>query len=426
MRIIHFSRDYTTHDHRFLAKMVEIAASAGNEIFFLRLENAGRPYEDRPIPPGVTQIQWEGGQTPARVGDGPRLLYSLKQVIRRLRPDIIQAGPVQRAAFLTALAGYKNLITMSWGYDLLMDVNKGKTWQWVTRYTLQRSAALVGDCNTIRTLAIQHGMNPDNIVTFPWGANIQKFSPLARRRVGESASEQISNQQSTINNQQSPIRARKGWDESTFVLLSTRNWTPLYGIEDLARAFVNAARQRPELRLLMLGGGPLSGKIKQITHTAGLVDRVHFPGQVNQNDLPDYYRAADLYISTSHSDGTSISLLEALASGVPVLLSDIPGNREWVYPPSTHELRSPHSPPGERESSPLSLAGRGGGGEGETVGWLFRDGDSADLERAILHAVDHRSQLPAMSRAARRLAEERGDWEKNFPKLLEAWEMVLG
>jgi len=433
MRLIHFSRDYTTHDHRFLAKMV----TTGHEIFYLRLENAGHPYEDRPVPPGVTLIPWAGGQTPVTRGDAPRLFSSLKQVIRHICPDIIQAGPVQRAAFLTALAGFKNLITMSWGYDLLMDVHNGKSWQWATRYTLQRSAAFVGDCNTIRNIAIEHGMNPDKIVTFPWGANIQKFTPLPAQRHSDTASERqsesanqpttepanqqspLSNQQSPITHYQSPLRLRKGWGEDTFVLLSTRNWTPLYGVEDLARAFVNTARQRPELRLFMLGGGPLSGKIKSLIQNAGLIDRVHFPGQVNQNDLPDYYRAADLYVSTSHSDGTSISLLEALASGTPVLLTDIPGNKEWVLPPSPQP-----SPSRERESAPLSLSGRGVGGEGERVGWLFRDGDPADLERAILHAVEHRDQLPALSRAARQLAEERGDWDKNFPHLLEAWEMV--
>lgn len=404
MRIIHFSRDYTPHDHRFMTKMVQ----TGHEIFYLRLENAGHPYEDRPVPEGVTLIPWEGGQTRITRGDGPRLLSSLKQVIRRYRPDIIQAGPVQRAAFLTALAGYKNLITMSWGYDLLMDLHNGKSWEWATRYTLQRSAAFVGDCNTIRNLAIGHGMNPEKIVTFPWGADIQKFKP--------------GNQQSAINNPQSLLRERKGWDQDTFVLLSTRSWTPLYGVEDLARAFVHAARQRPELRLFMLGGGPLSGKIKGLIQNAGLIDRVHFPGQVNQNDLPHYYRAADLYISTSHSDGTSISLLESLASGTPVLLTDIPGNKEWI---------SPHPTPlplGEETIRLPSPRGRGAGGEGAgdftRAGWLFRDGDPTDLERAILHAVDHRAHLPAMSRAARQLAEERGDWDKNFPHLLEAWEMV--
>lgn len=431
MKIIHFSRDYTPHDHRFLSKMVETAATAGHEIFYLRLENAGHPYEDRPVPPGVTLIPWAGGQTPVTRGDGPRLLSSLRQVIRRYRPDIIQAGPVQRAAFLTALAGFKNLITMSWGYDLLMDVNKGKSWQWATRYTLHRSASFVGDCNTIRNLAIQYGMNPARIVTFPWGANIQKFSPANQQSARNNQQSPISNLQSPISNTElpspnppSPIRTRKGWGAGIFVLLSTRSWSELYGVEDLVQAFVRLAPKHPELRLLMLGGGPLAGKIHGMIQRSGLIDRVHFPGQVNQNHLPDYYRAADLYISTSHSDGTSISLLEALASGIPVLLSDIPGNWEWIPSPSSLTLLP------QGEGNPPSPAGRGAGGEGASeaprVGWLFRDGDPADLERAILHAIEHRAQLPAMSRAARQLAEQRGDWDKNFPKLLEAWEMVIG
>jgi glycosyltransferase involved in cell wall biosynthesis len=376
MRIIHFARDYTTHDHRFLAKMVE----TGHEIFFLRLEDGGQPLEDRPVPAGVTLIPWAGGAAPVTWRDAPRLVADLKRVIRALQPDLIQAGPVQRCAFLTALAGFRNLVSMSWGYDLLMDVNNGKAWQWATRYTLRRSAAFVGDCETIRGIAQTCGMRPDKIVTFPWGADIQKFSP-------------ISNLQSPITNYQSPLRLRKGWNADCFVLLSTRGWTEMYGVTDLVTAFVRLAPEFPELRLFMLGGGPLAGRIHAAIQRAGLIDRVHFPGQINQRDLPDYYRAADLYISTSHSDGTSISLLEALASGTPVLLSDIPGNREWV-------------------------------GQDSPAGWLFPAGDARGLEQAIRHALTQRDQLPRMGASARRLAEERGDWDKNFPHLLEAWQMA--
>jgi len=379
LKIIHFSRDYTPHDHRFLSKMVE----TGHEIFYLRLENSGRPYEDRLLPEGVTNIQWAGGQRVVTRRDGPALVRDLRRVIREYRPDLIQAGPIQTAAFLVALAGFKNLVAMSWGYDLLIDAGKGPAWRRATRYTLKRAAAFVGDCETIRDLAVAHGMDPKKIVTFPWGANIRKYHPVDRK--------------TRIENR---IRARRGWSENEFVILSTRSWAPLYGVADLVRAFIAAARQLPELRLLMLAGGPLSPRIKAMVHNAGLIDRVHFPGQIAQRDLPDYYRAADLYVSTSHSDGTSISLLEALASGLPVLVADIPGNREWV--------------------SPLSPTGRGAGGEG----WLFRPGDHVNLERRILEIVERREELEAIGENARRLAEARGDWDKNFPKLLKAWELV--
>ncbi|MEN8173402.1 MAG: glycosyltransferase, partial [Chloroflexota bacterium] len=166
----------------------------------------------------------------------------------------------------------------------------------------------------------------------------------------------------------------------------------LYGVEDLAHAFVRAAHQHPELRLLILGDGPLAPSIRSIFQQGGVVDRVYFPGQVASQDLPGYYQAADLYISTSHSDGTSISLLEALACGTPVLLTDIPGNQEWI------------TNPGE-------------------AGWLFRDGDVDALVKGIEFALDQRDQLPGMGEKARQLAESRADWGKNFPKLFEAYKL---
>ncbi len=368
MRILYFSRDYTTHDHRYLS----VLAKTEHQIGYLRLEKRGHDLDDRPLPTEIELIPWVGGQSPAKLHHGLNLLVGLRKVIREFKPDLVQAGPLQRSAFLTALAGFRPLVSMSWGYDLLMDVNRNRWWKWATRYTLRRSDALVGDCDTIRNLAVEYGMASDSIVTFPWGANIDKYSP------GDDGG----------------LRERLGWGDETFVLLSTRGWAPIYGVDDLARAFVRTARQRPELRLLMLGNGPLAPKIRQIFMQADVLDRVHFPGQINQKDLPNFYRAADLYISTSHSDGTSISLLESLGCGTPVLLTDIPGNQEWIT------------------------------SQGE-VGWLFRDGNVDSLVEGILRAVDQREQLPAMGQAARQLAESRANWEKNFPKLFEAYRIAL-
>ncbi len=369
MRILYFSRDYTTHDHRYLSAL----AKTEHQVGYLRLEKRGHDLDDRPLPPEIELIPWVGGQSPAKLRHGLKLLIGLRKAIREFKPDLVQAGPLQRSAFLTALTGFHPLVSMSWGYDLLMDVKRNRWWEWATRFTLKRTDALVGDCDTIRNLAIQHGMAPDRIVTYPWGANLEKYSP------GEDGG----------------LRKRLGWDGDTFVLLSTRGWEPLYGVDGLAQAFVRAVRQRPELRLLMLGNGSLAPNIRHTFLRADILDRVHFPGQVNQKDLPNYYRAADLYISTSHSDGTSISLLESLGCGTPVLLTDIPGNQEWVTT------------------------------QGE-VGWLFRDGDVGSLLEGILQAVDQWEQLPAMGRAARKLAEARANWDKNFPHLFEAYQIAMG
>jgi len=370
MKILYFSRDYTTHDHRFLS----VLADSEHQVGFLQLEHGGNPLEDRPLPAGIHHIHWVGGRFPARFVDGLRLIAGLKKVIRQFKPDLIQAGPIQRSAFLVALTGFHPLVTMSWGYDLLIDAHNGSGWGWATRFTLKRSDALIADCDTVRLLAGDYGMDQDRIVTFPWGANLHKYTP-------------------TKVKSETHIRTRLGWGQDRFVLLSTRGWSELYGVEDLAHAFVEAARRQPNLRLLMLGNGPLAPKIRRIFTQGGVQDLVHFPGQISQDKLPDYYRSADLYISTSHSDGSSISLLEALSSGTPVLLTDIPGNQEWVTQPGK-------------------------------VGWTFRDGQVESLVDGILHAISQRVALPEMGVAARQLAEARADWDSNALKIFTAYKIA--
>ena len=81
------------------------------------------------------------------------------------------------------------------------------------------------------------------------------------------------------------FRLRLGWQDC-FVLLSLRSWEPLYGVDGLVRAFCQAARQIPELRLILLGGGSQAAVLRQILQQNEMLDRVHFGGQVNQADLP--------------------------------------------------------------------------------------------------------------------------------------------
>ena len=373
MRVLYFTRDYTSHDYRFLAAL----AKTEHQVYYLRLEQGEHPLEDRSIPPEIEIVSWKGGNVPEIHRDGPGLLFDLKRIIRSVKPDLIHAGPLQRSAFLVALSGFRPLVSMSWGYDLLQDADRNALWRWATRYTLKHSEAMVGDCNTIRQLAISFGMPDERFVTFPWGIDLEHFTP----------------------------RTSEHSNDETFTLLSTRGWEPIYGADIIARAFTQVAQQRPELplRLVMLSNGSQATLLRQIltnfnapsfqpTNVSSLNQQVYFPGQISYAELPSFYRSANLYVAATHSDGTSISLLEAMACGCPVLVSDISGNQEWVTP-------------------------------GEN-GWLFPDGDAHAMAVAILRAVDERHKLPEMGLAAHRTAEQRADWKKNFPELLRAYEIA--
>ena len=94
MRVLYFSRDYTTHDHRFLAAL----AKSGLETHFLRLERGPRQMEDRPLPPQV-----QPGELARRAAgrlrwrDLPGRALGLRRIVRELKPDVIHAGPLQPA-----------------------------------------------------------------------------------------------------------------------------------------------------------------------------------------------------------------------------------------------------------------------------------------------------------------------------------------
>ncbi len=366
MRILYFSRDYCPHDHRILSAIV----AGGHEVHYLRLEDAGRNLESRPIPEGVQVVQWRGGTKKFHWYDIPALVLSLKEVIIDVRPDLIHAGPIQSVGLVSVLSGFHPLVSMSWGFDLMQDAGNNIFSRWVTRNVLSRSDWLFGDCQAVLNKAEQYGYNLKRSSYFPWGVDLQHFNP------GDG----------------SRLRKQLGWADET-ILFCNRSWEPQYGVDIVARAFVNASHVNGNLRLLLLGSGSQKEKIEQILKDGNAINKVVFAGQVPNSELPDYYRAADLYISASHTDGSSVSLMEALACGLPAAISDIPSNLEWVSP-------------GEE-------------------GWLFTDGSVEQLSALMQKLDQEKVNLAVMQIKARRKAEKFADWNSNQRKMLKGYDMAV-
>lgn len=361
MKIIYFSLDYTPHDHRFLTALAE----SEHQVYYVRLQRGPRQTEDRPIPEKIQQVLWEGGKDIFRWRDVPKYVLGLQRIIRKIKPDLIHAGPIQTCAFIAVLTGFRPILTMSWGFDLMKDVYRGRWWEFATRYTLKRSAFFTSDAEVTRNTAVRYGMNPQKTIVFPWGVDLTHFTPHSAPRTSHEG----------------------------FTIFCNRSWEPNYGVDVLARAFVRVAQQKPDVSLLLIGGGSQGHIIRQILNSGGVMDNVSFPGQISNRELPRFYQMADLYISPSHVDGSSVSLMEALACGLPCLVSDIPANKEWVFD--------------------------------DQNGWLFPDGNVDALAAKILFAIENRKILPAFGKQARIIAEDRANWPKNVSKLLTAYQQTV-
>lgn len=382
MKILYFSPDYGPHDQRFLGAL----AHTSHDVFFLRLEKGPAQIGAPPVPSRIRLLRWSARSGPFRWRDVPGLVAALRRVVREVQPDLIHAGPIQTCAFLSVLSGFRPVLSMSWGFDLMEDAERNAWWRWITRFTLKHTTFFTSDARVTRKRAIAYGMRSDRTSIFPWGVDLEQFRPADGRRK-EIRRLPIGRQDGGVATRR--VRPTK----HSFVLLCNRSWEPRYGVDVLARAFVLAAREDPSLFLILLGNGSRAQSIRQTLNEGGQAQRVIFVGYAGQSAMARWYQLADLYISPSHIDGSSVSLMEALASGLPALVSDIPANREWV-----------------RE---------------DENGWLFPDGDHEALAQRLVSIAGKRSHLRRIARAARATAVRRADWGKNFKILMNTYERAV-
>jgi L-malate glycosyltransferase len=368
VRILYLSDNVSDHNRRFLHEL----AASGYEVYFLDFTQ--QMLGEKWLPAGVQKVELRQS---LRRDAGPsqfaELQYEFQSLLKQLRPDVVHAGPVHTCGYVAGLSGFHPLVVMSWGSDILVEADRDAEYRHATTVALNAADGFFCDCQTVRAAAQRYAaISTERIVQFPWGIRHGSFSPH-----GPSAS-----------------REKLEFAPDAFVFISTRSWEPLYDIEVLLRAFHGAYRQNQRLRLLLLGDGSMANRIRNLI-TEYELDRVAIaPGIVGRKDIPGWFRTANAYVSCAKSDGTSVSLLEAMATGLPAVVTDIPSNREWIV-------------------------------EGKN-GWLARAGSSDEFsERMFVAASTRQHDLALISERNQHMIAERADWDKNFPKLLDFYECLV-
>lgn len=124
------------------------------------------------------------------------------------------------------------------------------------------------------------------------------------------------------------------------LLICTRGFHPYYRVDVVVRAFAEVKRAVPEAKLCLVGKGPLEAEIRSLSRELNLTD-VEFAGPVVHRDIHRYYDRADIFINASWLDNMPISILEAFASGTPVVTTAPEGIRYLVEHERTGLLSDP-------------------------------------------------------------------------------------
>lgn len=156
------------------------------------------------------------------------------------------------------------------------------------------------------------GLHHKQLIDMPFGIDVQRFTP------GENLA----------------WRTRHGVSESATVFIFVGGLDKAHsfkGVDVLLRASAYLSPQT-DWRLLIVGDGDMRADYENLVKTLQIADRVIFAGSVSQDELPGLYQAADVHVlpSVSQSEAFGLVTLEAAASGLPSVVSDLPGVRTLV------------------------------------------------------------------------------------------------
>jgi glycosyltransferase involved in cell wall biosynthesis len=296
-----------------------------------------------------------------------------RKCVKTLNPDLLIGNGVSGTnpyGLCGALSGHHPFFVLVWGSDILVEAKNSWILRQIAKYILKKADAVIVDNEIKSRAAIELGCKRSKIWKFPWGIDLEKLHS------GDNCIE---------------VRRQLHWENSRIVV-STRNHFPIYGIEYLLKAIPIVVEKIPQARFLIIGGGPLTKTLKRIANQLGVTQYTHFTGFVPNQQIPSYLRASDIYVSTSFSDGSSLSLLEALACGLPAVVSDIPGNHEWIQ------------------------NGRNG--------FLVPTKDSETLADKIIFLLENDDIRKPMSSYNSELAKVKADWNQNVEVLYNAIEAL--
>jgi glycosyltransferase involved in cell wall biosynthesis len=290
------------------------------------------------------------------------------RAMREFQPDVVMATYLSSNGLAAALTWRGPLVVSGWGGDILRQAGYLAAPEWLLgpmmRFVCGRAAEVHVVSEELAQALVRFGVPRACITCFPLGVSMERFA--MRERSDASA----------------PLS-----------VVCTRRQEEVYGNRVLIDAMALLRDEGLEVDCTVIGGGPLLESYVARTRELNLESRLKFVGEVGHGDLPGFLRAADVYVSASSSDGTSSSLLEAMASGLYPVVSDITANRPWV--------------------------------EHGKNGLLFAVGDAQSLAGAIRLAAAQRASLTDILRGNRQFVEREGNQAVNDARLVAMMEGAI-
>ena len=298
----------------------------------------------------------------------------IEQLAAELRPDILHAHSPVLNAIPAIRAGKRLGIPVVYEIRAFWEdaaVDHGTTTEGSLRYratkgletwAIKRADHVFTICEGLRADIVGRGIPAAKVTVIPNAVDIETFQ---------------------LSGEPDPVLREQLGLTGTTVVGFVGSFYAYEGLDLLLDAFPALLQTRPELRLLLVGGGPQDAKLKAQAERLGVADKIIFTGRVPHSEVSRYYDQIDLLAYPRHSMRltelvTPLKPLEAMAQGRLFVASDVGGHKELIR-------------------------------DGET-GRLFKAGSAEALAAAIDDMLAHRERWPAMRAAGRHFVEDVRNW----------------
>lgn len=317
------------------------------------------------------------------------LAHRLREVIAIVKPDILHAHSPVLTALPTLRAGREFKIPVVYEVRAFWEdaaADHGTSSEGSLRYRLTHAMetyafryvdAVTTICEGLRSDIVARGIPSSKVTVIPNAVDIEKFS--------------------TDGAPDEALRAQLGLTGAR-ILGFIGSFYAYEGLDLLLNALPRILEQAPDVRVLLVGGGPQEKALKQLSLALGIADKVVFSGRVSHSDVNRYYDLVDVLVYPRHSMRltelvTPLKPLEAMAQGRLFAASDVGGHKELIR-------------------------------DWET-GVLFKAGDPQSLADKVLDLLQSTNRWPALKQAGRQYVETERNWKTSVARYQKVYENLI-
>jgi glycosyltransferase involved in cell wall biosynthesis len=281
-------------------KKLMLVGSGGKSVHIKNYYNLIKDYFDEILVITDTEVDFCNFQ---KVGFSIRNPFEVRNNVKKLRrimtefnPSVVHVHQANSFAYITSLANKGKIpqVLTTWGSDVLLLPKQGVLLKHIVTYSIKHSHYVTADADFIA----------------------EAINKLVKKKVI------IAN----FGIDYEPEIISKKLD----VIYSNRLHDPLYRVDEIIKGFGEFIKENPSWKLIIGANGSETEALKLLAEAILPKESYEFIGFVNQEENKKNYLRAKLWVSNPESDGTAISLLEAMGYRCIPVVSDLPANREWI------------------------------------------------------------------------------------------------